>query len=147
VHYFSNEDELDLLSDDAGIQQRMVRREDAIVEQLARACRRAVETDGSDALLCGCTCMSPIAPLLQQRCEFPVIDCSLAGQAAAIAGLLAESPETPRDLSPRRGDVRRLVDALLGDAEMPMAIEDEQCEPCAVLADRAYAASAEPSGS
>jgi allantoin racemase len=137
VHYFSAETELELLNTDAGIAQRMVAREGSLVDQLAQACRRAVDEDGSEAVLCGCTCMSPIGELLAERCVFPVVECSRVGQAAAMDGLLSGSRAAERALSARRGDVRRMVDSMLGESD-GLQMPQDTCDVCVTLDDAAH---------
>ena len=136
VHYFSAERELELLNTDAGVAQRMLAHEGSLVDELARAFRRAVESDGSEAVLCGCTCMSPIGELLSERCEFPVVECSRVGQAAAMDGLLGGAQPAERRLSARRGDVRRMVDSLLGQGDR-LQMSEDSCDVCVVLDDAA----------
>jgi allantoin racemase len=134
VHYFSEEAELELVADVRGVAQRMNRHDATLVEQLAGAFRSAIADDGSKAVLCGCTCMSPIADRLQELCDFAVIDSSRVGAMAATAGLLAGARSAERTLSPRRGDVRRFVDRVLDGGDVPQPPDAEYCEPCAVLA-------------
>lgn len=141
VHFFSAAEELELIASPDGVQARMGRQETALVDALAQACRDAVQADGSDAVLCGCTCMAPIGPLLQERCEFPILECSRIGQAAAMTALRHGAAPAGRTLSPRRGDVRALVDLWLGeDASGPDAVDELECAPCAVVSAVQHAA-------
>ena len=56
------------------------------VEAFVREARRAVDQDGADVLVLGCTGMSPAMPELQKRIEVPIVD--PAGAAIALAETL-----------------------------------------------------------
>ena len=112
VHHFSTEEELDRVASPDGVRARMTRREDALVGRLAEACRAAKSADGSDVVLLGCTCMSPVAAQIQELCDFPVLNPSQIGQAAAFDALAGDHPARGVS-SARGGEVSTLVDAWL----------------------------------
>ncbi|GGM45968.1 aspartate/glutamate racemase family protein [Dactylosporangium sucinum] len=131
VHFFSPEDELGRLGTRAGVKARMLRRESDIVDRLAEACRSAVRADGAEAVLLGCTCMSPIAGRLAECCDFPVLDASALGQQAAFDALRCTTAPAPRARSLRAGTASRLVDTWLasGFADEP---SPDECDVCVI---------------
>lgn len=133
VHHVFAEIELARLGTEHSMVARMDRGESRIVDYLVESCRMAVERDGSDAVLLGCTCMVRIGPTLQERCDFPVIEASRAGMVAACGRLAAGGPMPELALSPRRGTVPLILDAWLEHGEVPQLSLSEQCEVCVSL--------------
>ena len=136
VHFVSPEDELERVGMRTGVQARMRRQEGGVVEWVAQACTDAVATDGSDATLLGCTCMSPISRQVGEHCAVPVLDASAAGQQAALTALqepdrwtLAAAPAAARS-----GRAVRLVDAWLAGPPEPGAVADT-CGMCVIALD------------
>ena len=130
VLYFSPESELDLVGSPQGIRARMRRHEQAVVEELGEACRKAAVADGAAAVLLGCTCMSPVAADLQNWCDVPVLDPSALGQQAAFDAVMNGKRDYDRPRSARTGHARLLVDLWLRhDAA---AAEPEACDVCVV---------------
>ena len=58
---------------------------DRAVEAILQEARKAIDEDGVDVIVLGCTGMSPVAAFLQQQIEVPVVD------PAAAALTMAES--------------------------------------------------------
>ncbi|WP_296601410.1 aspartate/glutamate racemase family protein [Nocardioides sp.] len=132
LHHLSEDDELDRVGRSDGVKARMGRREDQVVESLAALCRSALERDRSEAVLLGCTCMSPVAAALRDRLGVPVLDPSAIGLAAAQEA--ATDPTPPRS---RTGAVRHsglagdVVEAyLVAQQQESMWIDD--CGVCAI---------------
>lgn len=130
VHHLADEDELDRVGTDAGVKARMGRGEDEVVDQLAQLCRRALDGDRSEAVLLGCTCMSPVADRLTELVGAPVLDPSRIGLAAAF-----EAIDQPRGhlhtMGPTSGLASTMVDAYLGlRGETSVVLDD--CDVCAV---------------
>ena len=128
VIHVSPETELERLTSDAGVMQRMARREDAIVAQLVDVCEQVAKSRGVDAIVLGCTCMAPIGPAIQARVDIPIIEPSRVGFQAAIEAV-------------RRGDRHDIVVApsrrsLISDlvAGAPLAKSEEACPVCIVTA-------------
>jgi allantoin racemase len=112
VHYISDEPELDLVGTDAGVKARMRRNESDIVATIVAACRRAAAVDGTDLVLFGCTCMTPVADEVAAHTGLEILDPSKVGlraaHAAALGGERFDAPATSR-----LGAVGALVDAHL----------------------------------
>ena len=89
VRHVSPEDELLRLGTEAGVQARMARRENAIVESIVRECERAIGEDGAQAIVLGCTCMAPVGPQVAAAVGVPVIEGSRAGYMATVAAAMA----------------------------------------------------------
>lgn len=132
VHHVSPESELSFLGTDLGVKARMIRGEADIVDEIVKACHKAIETDGSEAILLGCTCMSPIAEKIQQRCSFPVIDASAAGLRSAYSILGQHPPRSDTVETKRAGTANRIVETLL-EAEFDRSYEPDDCEVCTVV--------------
>lgn len=129
VHYVGDESELDLLGTATGVKARMSRAEPTTLDAIVTACHAAIEQDRTDVVLLGCTCMSPIAAMIQERCDFPVVDASAAGLRAAFAAL--ERGDGPADVerSSRAGTVGTVVDAWLATGDIPIM---DECEVCTI---------------
>ncbi|MCP5329134.1 MAG: aspartate/glutamate racemase family protein [Steroidobacteraceae bacterium] len=84
IHHLTGEDELVRLAAEDGVMARMHRGEHAVIAQLAALCAGAVQRDGAECLVLGCTCMAPIGPALAAACTVPVIEASRAGFLAAV---------------------------------------------------------------
>lgn len=93
VRHVSPEDELLRLGSAEGVQERMARREDAVIEMIVRECERAIGEDGAQAIVLGCTCMAPVGPQVAAAVAVPVIEGSRAGYRAAVAA--AQTPQAP----------------------------------------------------
>lgn len=156
VHYLSDESELDRVGTDSGVKARMARGETDVVAAITRACREAVRRDGTDLVIFGCTCMTPVADEVARRAGVEIVDPSVIGLRAGHAAALGSRPQPPA-AAPRFGSVRQLVDACLGvagrqpggdetnsggdakvgsgsDAETCSGGDADGCEVCAVTA-------------
>lgn len=82
--------------------------------------------NGAQAVLLGCTCMSPLAARLSARAPVPVINPLAEAVRAAVAAGAATPPPQPLTLRPgRRELVARMVDAVADDPA-------EDCPICVV---------------
>jgi allantoin racemase len=113
VHYISDEPELDLVGTDTGVKARMKRGDNDIVATIVAACRRAVAADGTDLVLFGCTCMTPVAEEVAARTGLSILDPSKVGLRAAHAAALSGERFTAPAAS-RLGAVGGIVDSWLG---------------------------------
>ncbi|MBL8386159.1 MAG: aspartate/glutamate racemase family protein [Burkholderiales bacterium] len=113
VRHVSAEEELQRLGSADDVQQRMARREDAIVAAIVAECDRAVREDGAQAIVLGCTCMAPVGPAVAARVAVPVIEGSRAGYRAAVAAL-GEAPARRGPRTGRAGLIPAIVDAYVG---------------------------------
>jgi allantoin racemase len=133
VRHISPEDELARLTSADGVQQRMGRREAAIIDRVVAECEHAVREDGAQAIVLGCTCMAPIGPAVAARCTVPVIESSRAGFRAAVAAVRAGSKLDARKRTERPTLIPAIVDAYVG---IPNALPDstgatrEECPVC-----------------
>ncbi|MFV2096073.1 aspartate/glutamate racemase family protein [Micromonospora sp. LOL_014] len=133
VHYLSDETELHRVGTDAGVKARMARGETDVVDAISAACLRAADRDGTDLILFGCTCMTPVAAEVAGRVGIEIGDPSVVGLAAGHAAALAATRPAPP--TGRLGAVSALVDAYLGVAAQSgsnCTVEDDGCEVCAV---------------
>ncbi len=131
VHYLSDDDELDRVGQTDGVKARMTRHERDILERLTELSQGAVARDRSDGVLLGCTCMSPVAAGLQERCSFPVLDPSRLGLEAAFHAVLADPPEAPAVTTRLAEMASDVVAAYLGHRGTTGTTVDE-CEVCAL---------------
>jgi len=133
VRHISPETELDRLTAEDGVMQRMQRHEDAIVERLVTACEKAARCDGADCILLGCTCMAPVGALIQSRLAVPVIECSRVGFMAAVTAAQSGVRHSVVVPEHRRALAARLVDGFApGKAVANSAAEtaDADCPVC-----------------
>ncbi|MER5458000.1 aspartate/glutamate racemase family protein [Micromonospora sp. NPDC002389] len=137
VHYLSDESELDRVGTDAGVKARMGRGEDDVVAAITRACLDAAQRDGTDLILFGCTCMTPVSAEVARRAGIEIVDPSVIGLRAGHAAALGPRPEPPV-AAQRLGAVTQLVDAYLGVADgsagASCGVDADGCEVCAVTA-------------
>ena len=106
-----------------------------IIDRVVAECDRAVTEDHCDAIVLGCTCMAPIAPLVAERCSVPVIDGMRAGykftEMTVALGLQPRLPAADKR-APSRSEVDELLQAAAG------SLEPVECEPCEVMAQAAH---------
>ena len=102
-----------------------VDRADADVLSAVVAAIRLAVADGAEAIMLGCTCMSPMAGKVAAAVAVPVIN-PLA-EAVRRACTLAALSSAPQDriLSTRAPLLTRMIEAVAGEA-------DEQCPVCIV---------------
>jgi allantoin racemase len=131
VHFLSGEDELERVGRSEGVKARMIRQEGGIVDGLAALCGAAVARDGSEGVLLGCTCMSPVAVELAERCAFPVLDPSRLGLEAAFQALAGAAEPRPAHRTARHGLATEIVSAYVGHSDNGSALLDD-CDVCAI---------------
>jgi allantoin racemase len=132
LHHLSEDDELERVGRSDGVKARMGRHEDEVVEALAALCRHAVTEDRSEAVLLGCTCMSPVASALRERLDVPVLDPSAIGLAAAHEAALDPAPRSARPSAVRHtGLAGAAVQAYLV-AEQAESVWIDDCGVCAI---------------
>ncbi len=132
VHHLSDDDELERLGRRDGVKARMNRHEGDLVEDLVALCRSAVTVDGSEAVLLGCTCMSPVAELIRARMEVPVLDPSMIGLEAAHRAALTTSPARSASADVRQAGLAvEVVEGYLRAQEKDTVWVDD-CEVCAI---------------
>lgn len=130
VRHVSPEDELTRLTSPDGVQQRMGRREAAIIDRVVAECERAIREDGAQSIVLGCTCMAPIGPAVAARCAVPVIESSRTGFRAAVAAVRAGARLEVRKLTERPTLIPGIIDAVVG-AQSP-ATQPSTPEGCPV---------------
>ena len=130
VHHAGAEEELALVGTGTGVKARMIRGEDQVIDAIVAACHRAIEDDSTEAILFGCTCMSPIAAKVQARCSFPIIDASAAGLRAAYRVLHDRSLPTRPVAKRQAGTITSVVDAWIAARENP---DPDECDVCTFI--------------
>ncbi len=58
-------------------------RDDSIQDRILKAIDAAVEQDGADTIILGCTCMAPIGPEIARRTQVPVLEPMRTGNKTA----------------------------------------------------------------
>ena len=128
IVHVSPESELTKLASADGIMERMHRHENSALDQLHMACRAAVDRDGAQCIVLGCTCMAPIGPALAALCPVPVLESSRVGFAASIAASsAAQSHPAPRTANTL---VSSLVDAWAGARLAAPPVVEPDCPIC-----------------
>jgi Asp/Glu/hydantoin racemase len=132
VHHLSEDDELERIGRSDGVKARMGRHDGDIVEDLAALCRRALDEDGSEAVLLGCTCMSPVADAVEDRLGTPVLDPSAIGLAAAHAAALAAVPTQTESIAVRHTGLAGVVVEAYLTAQQAESVWIDDCEVCVI---------------
>lgn len=131
VRHVSTEDELQHLGSEQGVQQRMARREAAIVEKIVRECERAIGEEGAQAIVLGCTCMAPVGPQVAARLGVPVVEGSRAGYLAAVAAVSAPPAAACGPRTARATLIPSIVDAFVSGARgAESAAMPAECPVC-----------------
>ncbi|MFN0163257.1 MAG: aspartate/glutamate racemase family protein [Burkholderiales bacterium] len=130
VRHVSDEAELQRLSAEDGVQGRMARAEDAIIDRIVRECEHAITEDGAQAIVLGCTCMAPVGPRIAARVNVPVVEGARAGYQAAVSAALHRPavPSGPRTV--RASLIPSIIDAYVG--ANPGAVQAKAKEACPV---------------
>jgi allantoin racemase len=106
----------------------------AIVDRIVRAAETAIDNDGADTVILGCTCMAPVAKTIAARLRAPVVEPMTAGYKTAellVSLRLAQSQIAyPRPATDR---LRIIADLVAGG---PKQVE-ESCDVCVFAADAA----------
>ncbi len=98
-----------------------------IVSRVVEACQAAVRDDGAEVVVLGCTCMSPIAQTVAERCDFPVLNPRALGFSAAVQ--LAGQAPRPHPAAVRPASLEALTRMLDAVAQTPA----EDCPVCVSL--------------
>lgn len=133
VRHVSAEDELQRLGSEQGVQQRMARREEAIVLKIVRECERAIREDGAQAIVLGCTCMAPVWPLVAAQVGVPVVEGSRAGYLAAVAATRQSAVQAVGPRTQRAALIPAIVDAYVNaGSAIQAAPAATECQVCIV---------------
>jgi allantoin racemase len=123
----------DPLADRNDIKPALEARDKSLVDQLERSCRRALDVDGADAVILGCTCMHPVAEELARRVDGPVLDPAIVGWNFAQLVLKSTANGRIRGMGAPL-EHRRAFLALDTEAgEKPVSAECEVCEVVAAV--------------
>lgn len=106
----------------------------SVAERVLQVARSAVEQDGADSIVLGCSCMTRLTEGLQSALDVPVIDPLLAGFAATQRA--ADAPREPLVVNQDTRDrIHAAVDvwAAMGDSTSTAWVDD--CgDVCATVA-------------
>ncbi|WP_137177256.1 aspartate/glutamate racemase family protein [Roseomonas sp. AR75] len=107
----------------------------AILDRIVDACLMAAREDEADAVVLGCTCMSPIAALIAARCPLPVVNpLAVALKTAEMQAALGLKRSRRGQGTRRLGALARaraMVQAGAGFGAAP-AEEEADCPVCVV---------------
>ncbi len=120
-----SEGDLEVLSGPDGYLTRVHDADRDLLQAIIAAAHGAVAR-GAEAVLLGCTCMSPLADKVIAACDFPVIN-PLAAAVSRAAALVREGarPAAPHLRPGRPALIARMVEAVAGG-------EREACPVCVV---------------
>ena len=130
IHNVGDEAVITQVSGHGGYLDRIHRAEQSVLDRVVAAVDAAAAA-GADAVMLGCTCMSPMAARVANAVRIPVINPLSEGARLAAAAVVAAAASSPgaRPSEPvrtARADlITRMVDAIAGE-------EDESCPVCAV---------------
>ncbi len=69
IHYLTEPPELETLGNEENFLTNMRACHAASIHSIEAACRQALENDGAEVVVLGCTCMAPTYSILQQKLE------------------------------------------------------------------------------
>ncbi len=110
-----------------GYLERIHDAEQSIFDKVVEAARQCVD-DGADAVMLGCTCMSPMAAKVADALPFPVINPLREGYLEAMRQAAEKPRPSEAILTTRVEQIRKMVDAVAGEPS-------EECPVCIVAAD------------
>jgi allantoin racemase len=114
---------------------RMRSRKADMVERISAQARAAVEDDGAQVIVLGCTCMVPVAPDVAEAVDVPVINpldaVFVQAQALVQLGLCHSARAHLPAPVPRSETFSALVEQARATMDPPAVGQD--CEPCAVV--------------
>jgi allantoin racemase len=126
--------QIDRVGGPSGISRALDGHQPDILEQIGDQMRRAVEEDGAESVILGCTCMSGAAPLLAERCSVPVIDPLATGLAMAEMTLgLGLAPKPRHHYEPQVIARDRLTPLMMAACDVEATPVDECGDVCQVL--------------
>jgi allantoin racemase len=74
VRHVTDEAEMEHIGDEDGFFQQLQGRKDAMLDRIVEEIRLAVDQDGADTVVLGCTCMCIAHDDLSQRVDIPLVD-------------------------------------------------------------------------
>ncbi len=92
MHHLSDNDALETLDEPGNFLDDMRGCSLTSMRRIRAACRHALERDGADVIVLGCTCMQPVAALLEAE-DIPVVEPMLAGYRHLEALVAAAGPK------------------------------------------------------
>ena len=117
IRCVSADDELDSLGDDKNFVTDMRAGEITQLDRIVRECDRALAEDGADAIMLGCTCMSPAANDIAARVDAPVLNPLTTGykatEMALSLGLSHSIQKYPQIGEDRQPHYRAMADAVM----------------------------------
>ena len=84
----------------AALKEMILAQSNDIVGRIVAECRSAVEADGAEVVILGCTCMAPSVALVQAALTCPVIDPMTAGYRAAESAAALKLRRRPLIVAP-----------------------------------------------
>ncbi|PHY20125.1 aspartate/glutamate racemase family protein, partial [Caulobacter sp. BP25] len=118
------EEDLTGVSQPGGYLSRIAAGEAGILDRLRDACRHAVERNGAEVIVLGCTCLSSVAETLARDCSVPVVNPRLAGVRSALRQVAQDSARANAGFRAESLDVlKSMLDAV---ADTP----PEACPTC-----------------
>jgi allantoin racemase len=138
IRYVLEEDEAAAYGGANGIRTVIENRADSVAGRVLRTCRDAVEQDGAEAVVIGCTCMSGLTGYLQAELDVPVIcplhEGYLAAEAAARQAAIIRRPSR-RASADTLARVTAAVDAMAPFDSVSARADSAECGPvCAAVA-------------
>lgn len=136
IRFVTSNDELLTLTEEDSFYHRMQAGKEDMLTRIEQQMRRAIDEDGADVIIFGCTCMSRNAATLASRVEVPVVEPASAGYLAAEAAVRMGVVHSPTTFKPPAQSRRDLL-SHLSDVTANL-VEDEpaeNCEACVSMAE------------
>lgn len=135
IRFVTSEADMARIAEEDSWYVRMRARKQDMIAKIAAGVRAAVEEDGADVIVLGCTCMAPVAADLAELSPVPVINPLNAVYLQAELQLRLGITHSPRTYTPAATSRLASFTAMTTAAQPTLAAAADDCEACAVLDD------------
>jgi allantoin racemase len=132
IRHVAAESEMRTVTDDDSFYHGMVRGREDMLARISSEIQVAVEVDGADVIVLGCTCMSPVAVELGRRTTVPVVDAAVAGYLAAEAAGRTGLTHSPTAYAPVADPRHAMLRDMTGAAARALESAGDYAEACEI---------------
>jgi allantoin racemase len=132
VRYVAADVEMATLDEEENFYTEMRAGREHMVARILAEMQAAIDEDGADAVVLGCNCMTPVAPMLAERVDVPVIDPTSTGYALSVMLLSLGLAQSSRAFPPARSNRGRLFAEMIAAAADGLADEELTAADCGV---------------
>jgi len=125
IRFVLDEPDVDAFGGRAGVMAAAAAGDSDILERIIRSCRAAIEEDGAQAIILGCTCMAATADVVRGTLGVPVIEPMHEGWLRAEAAAVGASDVKIPDPAFSLGLVETAVEAMSHSSDV---LVQDDCE-------------------